>query len=290
MQYQWAAVVAYSMVVVVFLGDWFSPAPVVVDVAYAAPVAFAALKGTSRLTTLTVLLGLFGIVLGWFVDLAQASFQFSDVRIENRLLSALSLMIVGVLSIVIQRSARREAWLDSQRARQNGNAFSAAVDRIMSTISLGTTVEAITGEASRIMGAGAAVWCSIQRDGRVVAATDGAWDAKAVFVHPSESFDSLLRRLASKRSVETVNASESIDFLLGKSAGAEKALALPIGHSATNSAILFIALQGADVDDATLIAAYNFARFASNAIQQAEKFAELSAHVNSAGRMPSAGR
>ena len=100
---QWAAVIAYALVVFVFLGDWFTPASVVVGLGYEAPVLFAAFKGTKRLTISTLVLSSLGIAFGWLVDLVQASFQFSDERIENRLISLVSLWIVGSLALALHR-------------------------------------------------------------------------------------------------------------------------------------------------------------------------------------------
>lgn len=90
---------AYALVLLIFFMDWVTPALVAVGLAYQAPVVFAGLKGTRRLTIQVMMLGLFGLTLGWAMDLAADSYHFSAERIENRLLSVLSLLIVGCLTL-----------------------------------------------------------------------------------------------------------------------------------------------------------------------------------------------
>ena len=101
----WVSLAAVSLVFLIFVGDWITPATVVVGLAYQTPVVFAGLKGTPQLTTQVTLLAVMGLALGWFMDLAADSFHFSSDRIENRILSVLSVMIVSCLTLRAQRNA-----------------------------------------------------------------------------------------------------------------------------------------------------------------------------------------
>jgi hypothetical protein len=101
----WVSLAAVTLVFLIFVGDWITPATVVVGLAYEAPVVFAGLKGNPLLTIQVTILGTLGLTLGWFMDLAADSFHFSSERIENRLLSILSLMIVSCLSLRAQRNS-----------------------------------------------------------------------------------------------------------------------------------------------------------------------------------------
>ena len=100
----WVSLSAIAFVLLIFLGDWITPATTVVGLAYEAPVVLAGLRGTPYLTVVVTILGTIGLSLGWFMDLAAASFQFSPERIENRLLSVLSLLIVCCLTLRAQRN------------------------------------------------------------------------------------------------------------------------------------------------------------------------------------------
>jgi hypothetical protein len=278
--YKWAAVISYALVVLVFLGDWFTPVSVVIGVAYEAPVVFAALQGTRRLTILTVLLGSIGIVLGWLVDWVQASYQFNDVRIENRLLSIVSIWIVGALAILVQQNAERTARLESEQNLRREASLSLAVDRVMSALSPGRTVQAIAGEAPAMLDAEAAVWCSTQADGPFWLTMNGSSEAKMLDVHPTASFSALLRRLSAQRSVEVVSAADSIDYLVGRPLGHEQALAIPVGDETNVVGIVFAAVLAPKIDDRALVTAGNFARFASTAVKQAHFAEELAHHHN----------
>ncbi len=100
----WVSLASVTLLFLIFLGDWITPATVVVGLAYEAPVVFAGLRGTPTLTVQVTLLGVIGLSLGWFMDLAADSYHFSSDRIENRLLSVLSLLIVSCLSLRAQRN------------------------------------------------------------------------------------------------------------------------------------------------------------------------------------------
>jgi hypothetical protein len=103
----WVALGSFAMVVLVFVGDWITPDFVEVGSAYQAPVVFAALRGTRLLTLQVIVLGLAGLAIGWFMDFAADSFHFSARRIESRLFSVVSLLIVGALSLMLRRNADR---------------------------------------------------------------------------------------------------------------------------------------------------------------------------------------
>jgi hypothetical protein len=268
--YKWAAVISYSMVVLVFVADWFTPDSVVVDIAYEAPVVFAALKGSERLTALTLVLGVTGIVLGWFTDLAQASFSLSDVRIENRLISMLSILLVGALAIVIQRNAHRTIALDGERSRRRAATVSAAIDRVMSALAAGNTLEVLTAEAPQLLEAVAVLWCPVRAGGNHWLAMQGESVARILDVSPAPNIQALVRRVSAQDSVEIVDASETIDVLTGRSAGGKDALAISVGASTSNAGVMFAALRSAPDDKVKMKSAAEFARFASTALRQAD--------------------
>jgi hypothetical protein len=100
----WVSLTAIAVVFLVFVADWIIPATVVVGMAYQAPIVFAGLRGTRRLTIQVTALGVIGLAIGWFMDLAADSYHFSPDRIENRLLSVISLLVVSFLSLRAQRT------------------------------------------------------------------------------------------------------------------------------------------------------------------------------------------
>lgn len=101
------AFASFAMVVLVFVGDWITPDFVEVGSAYQAPVVYAALRGTRLLTLQAIVLGLAGLAIGWFMDFAADSYHFSALRIENRLFSVVSLLIVGSLSLMVRSNMDR---------------------------------------------------------------------------------------------------------------------------------------------------------------------------------------
>jgi hypothetical protein len=271
----WVALIAYSAVVLVFCADWITPASVVIGVAYEAPVVFAALKGKQRLTMSVVLLSSFGIALGWLIDLMQASFQYSDSRIANRLLSLISVWIVGSLAIVIQRGARHTEELEADRTLRRETTLSTAMDRVMSARSPGSTIQALAGEAPRLLEAVATVWCSTEADGAYLGALAGDAQAKALDVKASGSFAALLQRLKAQRSVDVVSAAATVDYLFGKDLGCKSALAIPIECASNVVGVVFAAVDAQEIGDRAIVEAGNFAKFASIAVQQSRYVDQL---------------
>ncbi len=257
------------MVLIVFIGDWITPATFVVGVAYEAPVVFAALKGTRRLTVLTVIYGSLGIVIGWYVDLWQAGFQFDETRIDNRLLSLLSLWVVGWLAMETQRNAERVKATDAERASRREDAIAHAMERVKAASSPEGTVRAIAGEAPSMLGAASTVWCSTEPDGASWVATGASSDARALCVKASLAFDNLLRRLASGGCVAVVGGDESLDHLLGEPLGFERALAIPVGDGSKIVGVVFATADATQVEERALVAAGTFAKLATAAVERA---------------------
>jgi len=266
----WVALLSFALVLLAFVTDWILPDPVTADIAYEAPVVFAVLQGTQRLTILTLLLGCVGIGLGWYVDLANAGFVFSEIRITNRLLSLVSLLIVGWLALQLQRNAKRAELLDAERALARELAVTAALDRVMAAPTPETAIRALAGEIPALLETKSAVWCSARADGAHWEAVDGSLEATVLSgVKPSAGFDALMERLGSQRTVQIVDAGESIDYLTGKPQGGECALAIPVPATGDLEAIVFATIEGPRIDARTLAVAGNFARFAGTAVHQA---------------------
>ncbi len=263
----WAAVVAYSMVVLVFIGDWITPATVVVGVGYEIPVVYAALKGSQRLTLFTVVLATVGIAICAYIDFAQGNFQYDDARVANRLFSLASVWIVGALALVVQRNANLTERQWNERALRRETSLSTGMDRVMTALSTGTTIQALTGEAPELLDAEAAVWCSTQGDGMFWAALEPGSEAKVLEVKPSASFETLLRRLSAQSSVEVVSAAESIDYLVGRPLGHKDALAIPVGDGSQIVGVVFAAVELTKPSARALVEASNFAKFASTALR-----------------------
>lgn len=266
----WVALLSYLMVLFVFVGDWVLPDPIIADVAYEAPVVFAVLQGTQRLTILTMMLGCLGISLGWYIDFASAGFALNDIRITNRLLSLVSLLIVGSLALQLQRNAKRAEVIEAERALARELAVSAALDRVMATSTPDAAIEAIATEIPALLETKAAVWCSARPEGAHWEALNGVAGATALSaMTPSAGFEALMERLSAQRTVQIVKAVESIDYLTGKPQGGECALAIPVPAGGGIEAIVFAAIDGDRVDARTLAVAGNFARFAGTAVHQA---------------------
>jgi hypothetical protein len=275
----WVAILSFALVFLVFIIDWILPDPVIADLAYQAPVVFAVLKGTQRLTMLTLLLGCVGIFLGWYVDLANAGFVFSEVRIANRLLSLVSLLIVGALALQLARNAKRAELVEAERALARELAVTSALDRVMAASSPEAAIRAIAAEIPALLETKVAVWCSAGPDGARWEALDGVGQATPLSkVKPSSGFDALMERLGSQRTVQVVNAAESIDYLTGKAQGGECALAIPLPVAGDLEAIVFAAIEGDRVDARTLAVAGNFAHFAGTAVHRARFHENLERH------------
>ena len=275
MRSRWIPVVAFSLLAVAFAIDVATPQSLVVAILFDVPIALAALAVSRRLTTVLVALALGLDALAGYINGVQAHNHWDAIGIGDRLLAALSIVLVGYLSIAVQERAQRVGRAAAQEQRSRREAvLAAAVDRIRSSLSFDLVVRAIVGLAPGVLGGRGAAWLPgdstgeqlhLRADGNVTV-PDSAAGPEVV---------SLARRTLDVGDVEMLGAEDAFSRLVLDALGAQSALAVPFADPGRAYGVLIVASDAPAFDDGAPPLARAYARAGTAALAQAQLFAKL---------------
>ena len=150
---------AFALLAVIFVVDALTPQTLVVAILLDVPIVMAALTQSRRLTYALVVAALLADGAAAFVNAAQAGYRWDPIGVGDRLLSMLSIVLVGFLSTAVQERAERVGRLAAQDARARREAaLAAAADRVRASLSPELVARAIVREAPRLLDGDAAFW------------------------------------------------------------------------------------------------------------------------------------
>jgi hypothetical protein len=111
------AVVAFTLLVAFFIVDALTPQTLVIAILFDIPIVLAALTRSRRLTAALVVTALGADLVAAIVNAARDGYRWDPIGIGDRLLSMLSILMVGYLSTAC-RSARSvwAGWPPKTRA------------------------------------------------------------------------------------------------------------------------------------------------------------------------------
>lgn len=274
MRSRWIPVVAFALLAAAFVIDVATPQSLVVAILFDVPIALAALAVSRRLTTVLVVLSLAADALAGYINGVQEGYHWDAIGIGDRLLAALSIVLVGYLSIVVQERARRAgiSAAQEQRARREAVLASAA-DTVRATLSFDLVLRAIVRAAPEVLGGDGAWWLPAERGGELLRRTDDG-EVEVRSAPPGPEVPSLLRRALDVGDVETLAGDDAFGRLLLSAFGAEAALAAPFIDRERAYGVLVVTGSGA-FDDTSIGLARVFARAGTAALANAHLFAQL---------------
>ncbi len=146
------AVTAFALLVGAFVADVLTPQTLVVAILLDVPIVLAALTRSRRLTAVLVTCALAADAGAAIANAAHDGYRWDAIVVGDRLLSMLSIAIVGYLSTAVQERAERVGRLAAQEARARREATLAGVaERIRASLSPELVVRAIVREAPRAL-------------------------------------------------------------------------------------------------------------------------------------------
>ncbi|WP_310584565.1 hypothetical protein [Deinococcus sp.] len=104
-----------ALLLLVFALDALTPARLVFGILFAAPIALSGLAGPKRTTRLMILLSLVGNLLAAGINATEGGWSAYDLA--NRMLSVLSALLVGFLTLRFREASTRAALLDAEEYR-----------------------------------------------------------------------------------------------------------------------------------------------------------------------------
>lgn len=266
---------AFVLLAAFFVLDVLTPQQLVVAILFGVPIVLAALTRSRRLTLWLVAAALTADGAAAFLNAGRADFRWDAIGLANRVLSAVSIVLVGFLSTAVQERAERVGRLAAQEARARREAtLAAAADRIRASLSFDVVIRTVVREASATLDGLAAFWYPAA-DGELLAAHRGSADVEVVAERPPPEIASLVRRVTDDGTVAEVQAVDPLGRFVLDSVHAAGALALPLAERDRAFGVLLVTLRDADAGETRLALARGYAALAVNALAQGRLFDEL---------------
>ena len=270
------AVGAFVLLIAVFLIDAITPQTLVIAILLDVPIVLAALTHSRRLTYSLVIVALVADVAAAVIDGAHDAYRWQPVGLADRVLSMISIVLVGYLSTEVQERAERVGRLAAQEARARREAaVSAAAEHVRGSLSPALVTRAIVREVRPLLDAQSAYWYPAATDGETLAVRDGTADVDVIGERGAPEIVSLVHRVAEDGTVATVRGVDPLGRLVLDRLGATSALAIPVAERGTRYGVLIAAFSAHEPDEASISGARDFAGVAVDALEQARLFGEL---------------
>ena len=269
-------VAAFAVLVAVFVVDVLTPQRLIVAILLDVPIVMAALTRSRRLTAALVATAICANAVAAFANAARDGYVWDAIGAGDRVLSMLSIMLVGFLSTAVQERSERVGRLSAQHARARREAdLAGAADRIRASLSYDLVVRAVVREACGALEADRAFWYPARHDAEVLAARADAADVEVVDRRTPPEIASLVRRVADGREIVSVAGSDPVGRLVLDSVGTRRAIAVPLTDRGEALGVLIAGLATDAADESAFAGARGFATVAENALAQAQLFATL---------------
>ncbi|HWT05048.1 MAG TPA: HAMP domain-containing sensor histidine kinase [Xanthomonadales bacterium] len=270
------AAAAFALLTVTFIADALTPQTLVIAILLDVPIVLAALTRSRRLTMSLVIAALAADAAAGFINAAHDGYRWDAISAGNRLLSMLSIVLVGYLSTAVQERAERVGRLAAQEARARREAtLAAAAERIRASLSPDLVKRAIVREAPQALDADAAFWYPSATGDEILAARSGVSDVEVLDERPPSEIATLTHRVAEDGTVSVVRGVDPVGRFMLERLQARSAIAIPLADRGTSFGVLIAASNAESPDENAVQTARTFAALAVNALGQARLFAEL---------------
>jgi signal transduction histidine kinase len=233
--------------------DLATPQLFVTAILLNAPVALSGLAFDRRFTIGLVLAALVATATaGWYNGFVEG-YHWDIIGIGDRVLSALSILLVGFLTLAAQQSAQHVGELAARRAQaERERRLRHAIEEIRSSVNTEVIYRTAVREAVAIMEADAAFLFA--GDGATLTSLTtfcyerGDDDVTLLRERPAAELVSLVQRTFDERNVVPLTRSDPLGRFVLDRLGAARALAAPIADRDRSFGVLVVANAG---DDAT---------------------------------------
>lgn len=245
-----------------------------------APVALTSFAFDRKLTGRIVVAALVAnLAAGWYNGYRDR--HWDTIAVEDRVLAALSCVLVGALSIGTQRAARGAAELEArQRQVRREKTLREAFEAMRTSVNREIVLRSIARESIRVLQADAAVVFA-RHDGPSLdeqyLAESGVREVDLRRAPPAPELASVLTRATESGQAVALDAGDAMSRFVLDTLGAARGIAVPLGGRDNQQGVVVVLRRNAeepfDADAGDL--ALTFADEAAAAIAQANLFLEL---------------
>ncbi|HLJ85120.1 MAG TPA: HAMP domain-containing sensor histidine kinase [Candidatus Eremiobacteraceae bacterium] len=282
MKPQYIPIACAVLLLTAFAIDMFTPQLFIAAILLNAPIALTSFAFDRRLTIRIVLAALIAnAIAGWYNAYHEG--HWDRIAVENRVLAAMSCILVGALSIGTQRAARSVAEIEvRQRQVQRERTLRESFEVMRTSVNREIVLRAIARESLRVLQADAAV--VFARGAGSFAeeqylAESGVRDVDLRRARPAPELASMLTRVRESGQVAVLAATDPMSRFALDTLGAAHGIAVPLGGKANSQGLIVVLRKNAEepFDAEMSTVAQTFADEAAAAIAQADLFMELAA-------------
>ena len=280
---------AFALLIVTFVADALTPQTLVIAILLDVPIVLAALTRSRRLTMTLVIAALAADAAAGVINAAHDGYRWDAISAGNRLLSMLSIVLVGYLSTAVQERAERVGRLAAQEARARREAtLAAAAERIRASLSPELVMRAIVREAPARSTRAPRSGIPRGSDGEMLAARSGEPTWSVLDQRPPPEIATLTHRVAEdahghRRARRPIRSAASCSNGLQ----ARSAIAIPLADRGTSFGVL-VAASSAEKPDENAVA--DGASFRDAGRERARTSASVRASSGNATRRWSSGK
>lgn len=273
------AFLCYALLVCAWIADLFTPQLLIAAILYNGPIALSSLALNRRLTWGLVVAAQIANVVAGYVNGMQSGGQWNGIAVGDRVLAALSFVLVGSLSIATQQNAR-EAGESSLRARQveRERALRESIDSVRASLNVELVLRALVREATQLFSAarGTIVLRSRFDTPRVLSFSRGAAEVSDERASLATEIATLVER-ARADGIVTVRADDPLGRLTLAALDAREAAAVALRVEEPENPVLVLTAGSSPFDADALETLRRFAEQAAVALAQAQLFGRLGA-------------
>jgi signal transduction histidine kinase len=259
-----------------FVVDLLTPQLFVAAILLDVPIVLSSLGSSSRFRLGLIIAALGCDLVAGYANGLQDGSHWSAIAIGDRLLAALSIVLVGYLSSAVLDNAQRAGRAESQELRARREAqISAAIERVRASLSTELVLRAIAHESLDLLDAPEARFVLTGPPVTTLVARRGQLQVDVDEKRLPPAAISLVQRAADDGDVVAVGPTDALGRLILDTFGTPAMLAIPIADRERRFGVLLVLGDPGERLDEQRTVARGYADQAANALEQARLFEQL---------------
>jgi signal transduction histidine kinase len=274
--YRFVPVVCVLALLAAFVIDLLTPQLFVAAILLDVPIVLSSLGGSGRFRLMLVIAALACDVLAGYVNGVQAGHHWDAIGIGDRLLAALSIVLVGYLSSAVIDNAQRAGQAASQEVRARREALiSTAIERVRASLSTELVLRAIARESPALFDATEARFSLAGPGATTLVARRGKAQVDVDEERLPPAIISLVQRAADDGDGIAIAPTDALGRLVLDTFGVAELLAIPIADRERRFGVLLVLGEHEDSLQDQRGVARAYAQQSANALAQARLFEQL---------------
>jgi signal transduction histidine kinase len=274
--YRFVPVVCVLALLGAFVVDLLTPQLFVAAILLDVPIVLSSLGGSARFRIALIVAALACDLVAGYVNGLQSGHHWDASGIGDRVLAALSIVLVGYLSSAVIENAERAGRAASQELRSRREAqISTAIERVRASLSTELVLRAIAHESLDLLDATEARFALAGPGATTLVARRGESQVDVDEERLPPAGISLVQRAADDGDVIAVAKTDALGRLILDTFGGNEMLAIPIADRERRFGVLLVLGEHEERLEELRGVARAYAQQAANALAQARLFEQL---------------